>query len=167
MATGKNFKKIGLISITIFTIFLLLEVTALLFLIPSMSELNNTLSIYVLARKVSIGDFIQSMDAIFLLIWVMSIFSYLGIILHFALKSLKKVIAIKHESAMVYCLSAILFAIAMIPKNVTDTVFFENTFYKYVSIALVFFICFIILILAYIKKKRELTKGEKNIEKVS
>lgn len=65
MATGKNFKKIGLISITIFTIFLLLEVTALLFLIPSMSELNNTLSIYVLARKVSIGDFIQSMDAIF------------------------------------------------------------------------------------------------------
>lgn len=132
-----------------------------------MSELNNTLSIYVLARKVSIGDFIQSMDAIFLLIWVMSIFSYLAIVMHFALKSLKKVISIKHENAMVYCLSAFLFTIAMIPKNVTDTVFFENTFYKYVSIALVFFICFIILILAYIKKKHELMKGENSIEKVS
>lgn len=166
MEIGKKLKKVGFISIIIYFVFLLLEVSALLFLIPSMSDLNNTLSIYVLARKVSIGDFVQSMDAIFLLIWVMSIFSYLAITLHFALHSLKKVINIKQENGLIYCLAAILFTISMIPKNVTNTVFFENSFYKYASIILIFFICFIIFILAYIKKRYELKKGEKKIEEI-
>lgn len=162
----KRLKKIGFISVGLYVSFLLLEIIALLFLIPSLSDLNNTLSIYILARKVSIGDFIQSMDAIFLFIWVMSIFCYLAIIMHFILHSFKKVINVKHESSLVYCFSAFLFVIAMLPKNVSDTTFFENTFYKYVSIAFVFLICFIILILAYLKKKRELKKGDNNLEKV-
>ena len=163
---GKRLKKVGVVSSGIYLVFLLLEVIALLFLIPSLSDLNNTLSIYVLARKVSIGDFVESTDAIFLFIWVMSIFCYLAIIMHYILHSFKKVVDVKHENALVYSFSAFLFVIAMLPKNVSDTTFFENTFYKYASIALVFFICFVILILAYIKKKRELKRGENSLEEV-
>lgn len=68
---------------------------------------------------------------------------------------------------MVYCFSAFLFIIAMLPKNISDTTFFENTFYKYVSIIFVFFVCSVILLFAYIKKKRELKKGENSLEKTS
>lgn len=145
----------------------MLGIIALLFLIPSITEINNTLSIYILARNVSFGDFIQRIDAVFILIWVMSIFSYLAIIMHFILSSFQKVTNIKHKSEMVYCFSAFLFIVAMLPKNIADTTYFESTFYKYISIAFVFGLCLIILLFAYIKKKRELKKGERIIEKAS
>ncbi len=145
----------------------MLGIIALLFLIPSITEINNTLSIYILARNVSLGDFIQSIDAIFILIWIMSIFSYLAIVTHFVLKFFKKITNIKSDSSMIYCFSAFLFIIAMLPKNISDTTFFESTFYKYASIIFVFFVCPIILLFAYIKKKRELKKGENNLEKTS
>lgn len=146
---------------------MILGIIALLFLIPSITEINNTLSIYILARNVSLGDFIQSIDAIFILIWIMSIFSYLAIIMHFILSFFKKITNIKSDSSMVYCFSAFLFIIAMLPKNISDTTFFESTFYKYASIIFVFFVCSVILLFAYIKKKRELKKGDNNIEETS
>ncbi len=145
--------------------YLLLGVIALLFSIPSIVEINNTLSIYILARNVSFGDFIQRIDAVFILIWVMSIFSYLAIVVYFILNTFKRVVNIKHEKSMIYSFSAILFIIAMLPRNISDTTYFESTFYKYVSIFFVFFVCSIILLFAYIKKKRELKKGENNLEK--
>lgn len=147
--------------------YLLLGVIALLFSIPSIVEINNTLSIYILARNVSFGDFIQRIDAVFILIWVMSIFSYLAIVVYFILNTFKRVANIKHEKSMIYSFSAILFIIAMLPRNISDTTYFESTFYKYVSIFFVFFVCSAILLFAYIKKKRELKKGEHNLEKTS
>lgn len=163
----KCIKKIGIISLIIYGIYLLLGVIALLFLIPSSTEINNTLSIYILARKVSFGDFIQRIDAMFILIWIMSIFSYLAIVLHFVLVAFKKITSIKHESSMVYCFSAFLFIIALLPRNISDTTYFETNFYKYASIILVFFVGSVILFWGYIKKKRELKKGEKRIEEIS
>lgn len=128
-------------------------------------EINNTLSIYILARNVSFGDFIQRIDAVFILIWVMSIFSYLAIVIYFVMKEFKKITNIKHEKSMVYSFSSILFIIAMLPRNISDTTYFESTSYKYISIFFVFFVCTLILLFAYIKKKRELKKGENSLEK--
>ena len=63
-------------------------------------------------------------------------------------------------------ISAIIFIISMLPKNTSDTTFFENTVYRYASIIFVFFISFAILICGYIKKKNE--KGEeKTLEKTN
>ena len=55
----------------------------------------------------------------------------------------------------------------MIPRNISDVTIFESSFYKYISIAFVFFICMAILISGYIKKKLELKKGEKQLEETS
>lgn len=97
----------------------------------------------------------------------MSIFSYLAIVMHFVLGSFKKITNVKSDVSMIYCFCAFLFIIAMIPKNIADTTFFESTFYKYASIIFVFFVCSIILLFAYIKKKRALRKGEKKFEETS
>ncbi len=142
-------------------------VIALLFLIPSITHINNTLSIYILARRVSFGEFIQRIDAVFILIWVMSIFIYLAVVMHFILNIFKKITMIKHNHTMVYCFSAFLYIISMIPANISDQNYFESTFYKYMSIALVFFLSFSILIAGYIKKKHELKKGDSKLEQTT
>lgn len=156
----KQFKKATIVSIAIYFIYLMLGVIALLFLIPSITEINNTLSIYILSRRVNLGSFIQRIDAVFILIWIMSIFNYLAISMHFSLVAFQRITNIKHKTSMVFCFAAILYIISMIPKNITDINIFEGTIYKYASIIFVFFITMSILILAYLKKKKSIKKGD-------
>lgn len=161
IGTGKKLRKAGLISLIIYSGYLLLGIIALLFLIPSITEINNTLSIYILSRRVSFGQFIQRIDAIFILIWIMSIFNYLAITMHFSLNSFKKITNVKFERAMTFCFAAFLYTIALIPRTISDINLFERTAYKYASIIFVFFITMIILFCAYFKKKKSLRKGAK------
>ena len=164
IGNGKRLKKIGIISLIIYFFYLMSGVIALLFLVPSISEIDNTLSVYVLSRLASFGDFIQRIDAIFILIWVISIFSYLSITMYFTLTIFKRTINAKHHKPMVYSFASIIFIISMIPKNFANFIFFENTFYRYASIIFVFFISMVILICGYIKKKHELKKGDVKLE---
>ena len=159
MATGKRFRKICTISLAVYFGYLLLGVIALLFLIPSITEINNTLSIYILSRRINFGDFIQRIDAIFILIWVMSIFCYIAIAMNFSLESFKKMTNIKHKKGMIFCFSAILYIIALLPQSISDISIFEGTIYKYASIIVVFFVSMFILICAYFKKKKSERKG--------
>ena len=119
----------------------------------------------MVSKRVSLGNFIQSIDSLFILVWIMSIFNYLAITMHFTIYSFKKIINVKHELSMVYPFAAIMFIISMLPKNSSDISFFESTIYKYTSIIFVFLISFSILIVGYFKKKKE--KGEIKIEENS
>ena len=60
-------RKISFISIIIYGLCVITATVALLFLIPSVDDISNTLSIYLIAKRVSLGNFVQSIDAIFLL----------------------------------------------------------------------------------------------------
>lgn len=122
--------------------------------------MDSTLSIYILSRSINFGDFIQRIDAIFILIWIMSIFSYLAIVMYFALKCFKKTFNIEHTKPMCYSFASIIFVISMLSKNFKDFNFFENVFYRYASIIFVFLISMAVLISGYIKKKHELRKGD-------
>lgn len=160
IGSGKKFRKIGAISMFVYFIYLIVGIISLLFLIPSITEVNSTLSIYILSRRTNFGNFIQRIDAVFILIWIMSIFNYLAITTHFALVSFKKITNIKHESGMIFCASAIIYVISLIPQSTSDVHLFNGTIYKYASIIFVFIISLIILLWAYLKKKRQIKKGE-------
>ncbi len=147
-----DFKKIGLSSIIFYCIFLLFSVSALLFSIPQISDATTSLSLYYLARQISLGDYLQSIDALFLLIWIPFFLSYLSINMHFTLSTFKKLTNIKHSSGMIYSFCAILFVITIIMSNVVELRALSNSIYKYISIGFVFGFNFIILILACIKK---------------
>lgn len=160
IGTGKNLRKVGGISLIVYFVYLLLGIVSLLFLIPSITNINNTLSIYILSRRANFGTFIQRIDALFILIWIMSIFNYLAITMHFSLVTFKKIANTKHESGMVYCFAGIIFIISLIPQSISDVNFFDGTVYKYASIVFVFFVTVLILLFAYIKKRKALRKGE-------
>ena len=157
--SNKKFKKSSIIALVVYSLYLMLGIIALLFLIPSISEINNTLSIYILSRRVNFGTFIQRIDAVFILFWIMSIFNYLAITMYFSLDTFKRITHIKEKNGMVFCFSALVFTVAMIPQTISDINLFERTYYKYLSIAFVFIISMFILIWAYFKKKKMSKKG--------
>ena len=165
ISDGNRMRKISFISLIIYGLIILGAIVAILFTMPTVNNMNNTLAIYILAKRVTIGNFIQSIDSVFILVWIMLIFIYLSIIMHFLLATFKKIIAVKHEINMVYSFSAIIFIISMLPKTTTDINFFESIVYKYSSIIFVFLVSFTILICGYIKKKNELKKGDFILEK--
>lgn len=156
---GNRMRKIGYISLIIYGLCVITATISLLFLVPSINDINSTLSIYIVAKRVSLGNFIQSIDALFILVWIMCIFNYISIILHFMLVSFKKIVNVKNELSLLYAFGAFMFIISMLPKNSADTIFFESTVYKYSSLIFVFFVSFIILIIGYFKKKKEISKG--------
>lgn len=164
---GNRMRKVGFISLIIYGLCLITATISLLFLIPSVNDINSTLSIYIIAKRVSLGDFVQSIDALFIPIWIMSIFTYLSIIMHFLLASFKRIVAVKHETSMIYVFSAILFVVCMLPRTSSDISFFESTVYKYASLIFVFLVSFSILICGYIKKKHDLKKGANVLEETN
>ena len=62
---------------------------------------------------------------------------------------------IKDSKPIVFPISFIMIAISLIPKNYSLSKSFETQIYPYIMIGLVFFLSFIILILAYFKNKKK------------
>jgi spore germination protein (amino acid permease) len=149
-----SYKKVSFISIIISSVYLLLSVISLLLVIPMISSAESTLSIYLAAREVQFGDFFQRVDAIFILIWMLSIFSYFSVILSYILFIFKKIFNNKHSKPMVYCFAFLIFTLSLIPKNAVQINTMSDTLYKYLSLTLVFGISIFILILANLKKKK-------------
>ena len=153
LLTNKSeFKRVGIFSILIYGLFLIFCISALLFSFPQISDTASPLSLYLLARQISLGTYIQSVDAIFLLVWIPFLLSYLSIKLYFALSIFKKITNIKYSSGMIYSFCTILFVITIVSRNITEINFFSTDFYKYLIIGFVFIFSFAILILAFIKK---------------
>lgn len=149
-----NFKKVSFIAVLISSVYLLISVISLLLVIPMISSAESTLSIYLAAREVEFGNFFQRVDAIFILVWILSIFSYFSIILSYILFIFKKIFNTKHSKPMVYCFSALIYSLSLLPRNAVQINTMSDTLYKYLSLSLVFGISIAILIFAYFKKKR-------------
>lgn len=156
----KDLKKVGLFSIGASSIYLILGIASLLLMFPFITNTETLLSIYISTREMNFGEFIQRTDAIFILIWTLAIFSYLSIIIAYTLNFIKKTIRIKFSKPMVYSVTSLIFAFSLIPENIAQMVFTENTIYKYVVISLVFIISPLVLLFGVLKKKRQ----DKNIQ---
>lgn len=161
LKSTKNFKKISIIAIIVSSVYLLLSVVSLLLVFSFISDTDLTLSIYSLTRKIEYSRFFQRTDALFILLWILLIFTYLSTILAFCLNIFKKISNISNSKAMTYCFALLLFAVGLICKNTVIIQYIKKDIYKYYEIILVFVVSIFILILGNIKykKKNKLAKG--------
>lgn len=111
--------------------------------------------LYSAAAYIEFGTFFQRLDSLFLLIWTLSFACYISIVIKFSIYIFKKLTNIKEIKPIVYPISFIMIAIALIPKNYAISKFYETQIYPYLVISLVFIVSFAILILAYLKKRKK------------
>lgn len=148
-----NFKKITTISYIISWVLLFLTVISILTIFPITSNTEPLNSLYLLSRKIKLGDFLQRLDAIFILLWLISIFCYLSVCIFLINRIFKKLTNVADERIVTLSTTSILFGLCLLPFNIAINRFMENTVYRYVIIGLIFIICFIILVLANLKFK--------------
>lgn len=155
----KSFNKVSFISMGLSAFFLIGSV-AILLLVSNYSTSQSVLSIYLATRRISFGSFLQRPDSLFILIWILSMFSYLALIICLSNYVFNK--GKQNSSGLsLIVVAALIWIVSILPQNIAQLRFLENTVLKYVSLTFVFGINFVILILGNIKLKLKQSTGLK------
>lgn len=83
------------------------------------------------------------------------IFSYLAVIMSYVVKITNKNYTPKHNTITVYLTGASIFLVSLIPKDIVQIRFAQNVIYKYSTLIIVFGLTLTIMILGYLKKKKQ------------
>ena len=148
-----NFKKITIISYISSWALLFLTVLSISSIFSMSDSYEPLNSLYLLTRKIELGDFLQRLDALFILLWLVSVFCYLSVSIFMINRMLQKIINIQNQKMLTFPVTSIFFGLCLLPFNTEISRFIENTVYRYLIIVLIFVVCFIILIAANIKFK--------------
>lgn len=164
----KAIKKVSIISIAISGICLLTGVATLLFSSPTAIITEEIFPLYLTSRNIEFGRFFQRLDAVFLLIWIISLTSFLSIALAFSTHIFQKVLNLQYTKWCASLFAVITLGIGLLPKTMYQIIFIETTVYQYIVLILVFAVSLAILLLAnikyYILQKK---KGAVSIDKAS
>ena len=154
LANPKDFKKITIISYLISFTLLFITVSSMLTLFSTTTNNEPINSLFLLVRQIELGKFLQRVDSLFILLWILSIFAYLSFVIFIINRIIKKMTNISNEKIISFSTCSILLGLALIPINISKIHFIENVVYKYVILSFIFGIGLIILILGNIKKLR-------------
>lgn len=159
----EDFKKVTNISVVITGIFLVVSVGSLLCSLPFVFSVEELSPTYLMIRSFKFGTFFQRPEALFTLVWILSVISFICVFAMFSIVILPKVLNLKNGKELSSCISFIILIASLIPKNLAQTNFLESVIYKYYTLGLIFVLSFIILILCHFKKKRQdrISKGGK------
>lgn len=149
-----EFKKISVISYIISVIMILLTVVPILTLFNTAEGNEPINSLFLLARQIEFGNFIQRVDAIFIMLWILSIYAYLSFVIFLINRIIKKVIKVSNEKMLSFSTCSILFGLALLPLNMSHIHFIEDIIYRYMVIGFSFGIGIILLIWANIKYRK-------------
>ena len=145
-------KRMSIVAIIISSVYLFLSVTCLLLSLSFTLHSDESFSLYVLTRNLEYGRFIQRVDAIFILIWIIAIISYINIPVSLCIYIFKKLTNINDTNSVNYIINLLILAISIIP---IEYAIFANVFGKtvqYSFLILFFAISLPILIIANLKK---------------
>lgn len=147
----KDYSKVAFTSIGISAAFLFMSITTLLLMFPLIASNEEVIPLYLASRFIEFGRFFQRLDAVFVLTWIISILSYLGISFSFTASIFQKITNIQSTKWIYGLLTAIVFGMCLLPVNMEQLAFISNVVYKYIILVLVICLSIGILVFANIK----------------
>ena len=150
----KQLKKVAIVSVIISAVYFLLTIATILFMFSPTAFTNELMPLYSAVRYIEFGTFFERQDSIFLLIWILSFFCYLGIVFNFCTNIFKKVTNLKSGRLVSYLFALLALGCSLLPKNESVTNFLEGTVYRYLFLILPISIYLVILVLASFKNNK-------------
>ena len=150
----EDMSKVTLWSVLICGIFLILSIATLIFAFSDIYSVSRLAPIYFIIINSRLSAFLERPEAIFIFIWTLALMSFINITVMFVLKIFKKLTNVKEPKYLAISVCTIIFVLAMALNGLFNFEAIANVFYKYSSLILIFGIFTLILILAYIKKRR-------------
>ncbi len=150
-----DYKKVTITSIIISGIYMFFSILCLIMVFPYDAFTDDILSMYLLTRRITFGEFFQRIDAMFILFWILSVLVFLSMNFYFTTSVLKKLLNIKYSKELNYSIAFIVFSIALSFESIVSMKHILNVYIKYAFIILCLIFSFIVMLLAYLKHKRE------------
>lgn len=154
LSEKKDFKKISIISVVLISLLLFLSTACLLLSFSFSTNVKDISSIYTLITNNEFGNFLQHPESLFVFSWILSMMTYLNLIVLFVIRFSKKLINIKNRKLLIIPICIIIFIIALIPQNIIQAREIEQFIYRYLTIPMIFIIFPIILIIGNFKKRK-------------
>lgn len=156
----EDFKKISIISVIVFALYLILTISILLFMFSYFITKDEILPLYAVARYIEIGSFFVRLESIFLLIWMVIFACYLSIVVRFCRLIFKKITNIKDEKVLSYPFAILVLSISLLPNTYANAKHYEADIYPYLVIGLDYIFCILLLVFANLKRKKERKTGD-------
>lgn len=150
----EDFEKVSKKSFIVSFIILIITSISMMSLFSGNANTEPINSLFLLARQIEFGNFLQRIDALFIFIWILTIFAYLSFTIYMILKIFKKLLNIEDEKMLTYPICSILLGLTLIPINISTIHFIEKNIYSYSIIIYIFGIAFFTLLFGYIKKMK-------------
>lgn len=147
----EKFKKVTLISITLTGIYIFLCISIILLMFPAFYSTNEIMPLYLATRYISLGSFLQRLESIFMLVWIMSFLGYLSITCKFCVNIFQKITKIKNAKSIINIFGLLILGLSLIPKNLSISNFLETNIINNLSLIIYIAIGLGILIIANIK----------------
>ncbi len=148
-----DLKKVTFISLAISGLFLFLSIVCMLLVFSFFVDSNENMTLYLLTMVVYHGNLIHGINALFLIIWIISIICYISIALFFILFIVKKIGRLTDTKSMNYSFCSIFIALSLIMQNNSNFYFFIGDALKSSVLIFIFIFNPVLLIIANIKKK--------------
>ena len=155
----EQFSKIAYSATAIYSLAIFVTILALLLMFPLSISSGSNIPLYMQIRQITLGNFIQRTDALFVIIWFITLLSYLSILMSFVTIIFKKITNIENTSSIGNCFLAIIFGISLLYSNIVQVRTFQSKYYR-ILFFIILGITFIIMILANLKY---IFKNERNL----
>lgn len=155
-----EFSKVTVSSYLIAWGLLFITVISLMSAFPMTQDTNAINYLYLLSKKITLGNFIQRIDALFIFLWIILIFCYLSIVMFMMNVISKKITNCENKQMFTFFTAPVLLGFCLIPTNTAILKFLDNVVYKYSIIILTISSSIAILFLANLKFK--ITARRKN-----
>lgn len=146
-----EYKKIVLHSFFLSFLLLVLATFPILNLYTNTNNSESINFIYILSKNIKFGSFLNRVDALFILLWTFCTLSYVSISINMINNIFSKILKIENKKQITYFSLNLLIILTILPFNISEINFIENTIYKILVTTIIIIIPLIILILSNIK----------------
>ena len=136
--------------------FIVLLVSALLFgIIPYPTTPENYFPFFELSRLISFGRFVQRVEALYTLIWLLAVYLYISLDTSYITQILSKAFNIKYPKRIMLLICMLIFGITLLLKSYITVLAIRKIFITYVIPFAAFLYSLLIIIIANAKLRRK------------
>lgn len=150
----KNYFKIFKSTLIVFFIAILLVTIALLTRFAPFDDSEEINSMYILTLSIELTNFLQRVDALFILLWTISTFAYISVLLFWIIEISDKLFHFEDKKMLSFPYTNLILGLTIFILNNNLTKLIKHPIFKFISIFISIILGFIILILANLKKKK-------------
>lgn len=136
--------------------FIVLLVSALLFgIIPYPTTPENYFPFFELSRFISFGRFVQRVEALYTLIWLLAVYLYISLDTSYITQILSKAFNIKYPKRIMLLICMLIFGITLLFKSYITVLAVRKIFIAYVIPFAAFLYSLLIMVIATAKLRRK------------